>query len=228
MSNSIQLAIVEKNLVLREGYRRVLSRSPLKVANAYSSIAECIQAAPSMQPVPDVILISIDLLAASHGEELTTLRTAQPEARLLVASDSAAHPALEGELATMIDGAILQSAQPDAMVKSIELIMLGERFFPAPRNAVRRTAGNLHERRETAGGPLRGPEAFDCLSLREREVLAALSRGAPNKLIARELDISDATVKVHVKSILRKTGAQNRTEAALWAAGLNADGEKRS
>jgi two-component system nitrate/nitrite response regulator NarL len=57
------------------------------------------------------------------------------------------------------------------------------------------------------------------LSAREAEILSSLMDGAPNKVIARQLDVAEATVKVHVKSILRKIGASNRTQAAMWAKG---------
>ncbi|PVE20919.1 hypothetical protein DC522_29550 [Microvirga sp. KLBC 81] len=55
------------------------------------------------------------------------------------------------------------------------------------------------------------------LSAREAEVLRCLREGAPNKVIARQLDVAEATVKVHIKMILRKIGVSNRTQAALWA-----------
>ena len=57
------------------------------------------------------------------------------------------------------------------------------------------------------------------LSPRETSILRCLARGASNKLIGREIKISEATVKVHVKAILRKIGATNRTQAAVWAMG---------
>jgi two-component system nitrate/nitrite response regulator NarL len=57
------------------------------------------------------------------------------------------------------------------------------------------------------------------LSLREIEILACLVSGQPNKIISRQLEISEATVKIHVKAILRKVGVQNRTQAAIWAIG---------
>ena len=55
------------------------------------------------------------------------------------------------------------------------------------------------------------------LSPREAEILGCLREGAPNKIIARKFDVTEATVKVHVKAILRKVGAANRTQAAMWA-----------
>jgi DNA-binding CsgD family transcriptional regulator len=76
-----------------------------------------------------------------------------------------------------------------------------------------------------------GPEArgqadstFEELSPSQMQVLALLANAYPNKLIARELGISESTVKVHVKAILRKTGARNRTDVALRARGLAAEG----
>jgi DNA-binding NarL/FixJ family response regulator len=62
-----------------------------------------------------------------------------------------------------------------------------------------------------AGSPLDG------LSEREREVLAMVARGLPNKLIARELGISEKTVKTHLTSVYRTIGVTDRTQAALWA-----------
>jgi len=55
------------------------------------------------------------------------------------------------------------------------------------------------------------------LSTRESQILNCLTDGAPNKVIARKLDVAEATVKVHIKAILRKIGATNRTQAAMWA-----------
>ena len=55
------------------------------------------------------------------------------------------------------------------------------------------------------------------ITTREAEILRCLVDGAPNKMIARKLDVAEATVKVHVKAILRKIGVANRTQAAMWA-----------
>ena len=55
------------------------------------------------------------------------------------------------------------------------------------------------------------------LSNREAEILVFLKEGAPNKVIARSLNLSEATIKVHIKAILKKAGVRNRTQAALWA-----------
>jgi two-component system, NarL family, nitrate/nitrite response regulator NarL len=62
------------------------------------------------------------------------------------------------------------------------------------------------------------PDLMGCkLSTRETQILNCLRQGAPNKAIARRLDVAEATVKVHIKAILRKIGVANRTQAAIWA-----------
>jgi len=67
------------------------------------------------------------------------------------------------------------------------------------------------------GGPLLRSGRDVPLSTRELNILGCIQKGNSNKVIAREYDIAEATVKVHVKSILRKIGAANRTQAAIWA-----------
>ncbi len=74
--------------------------------------------------------------------------------------------------------------------------------------------GEGKPRTQRGAGPIQLSLA---LSTRESQILHCLTDGAPNKVIARKLDVAEATVKVHVKAILRKIGAANRTQAAMWA-----------
>ncbi|MGM0585611.1 MAG: LuxR C-terminal-related transcriptional regulator [Pseudomonadota bacterium] len=224
MAKTIAVAIIEQNHVLREGFRRVLSRSPLRVVGLWPTIAEAVGCECVVSGQCDVFVIGIGRSNAPSAQDVLLLREASPDAHLVMVTDAADHPALTGPLGAMVDGALLQSASADALIKSIEVIMLGERFFPASPRQLHDDDEEL-EHPSGAASTLHGHEALATLSPRERQVLAALRNGAPNKLIARQLEISDATVKVHVKSILRKTGARNRTEAALWAVGLGASVE---
>ena len=109
------------------------------------------------------------------------------------------------------------------LLKAIELIMLGHQTM-LPNEVVAELAGREHKVSTIGGGE---PSIVSqignlvrqnlSLSPRETSILSCLSRGASNKLIAREINISEATVKVHVKAILRKIGVANRTQAAVWA-----------
>jgi two-component system nitrate/nitrite response regulator NarL len=110
-------------------------------------------------------------------------------------------------------GYILESISRDALRESLLLVEAGEKVFPselAHHFPVLAGAPEFAER----PAPLRS-EAH--LSSREFEILQCLANGQSNKLIAKNLGIAEATVKVHLKRILRKAHASNRTQAALWA-----------
>jgi DNA-binding NarL/FixJ family response regulator len=101
-----------------------------------------------------------------------------------------------------------ESVAAETFLKSLELVMLGETLVPSTLLASVPSHG------------LQSPPPDDCgvhLSPQEERVLGSLIDGHPNKVIARELRIADATVKIHVKSILRKLRVDNRTQAAAWA-----------
>jgi two-component system nitrate/nitrite response regulator NarL len=112
----------------------------------------------------------------------------------------------------------------DVFVKSIELVMMGETIFPPAflsfvldaesGNATPASDENSHAILVTADDSV-APQ----LSPREKSILRCLIEGDSNKSIARKIDIAEATVKVHVKAILRKIRVQNRTQAAIW--GMN-------
>jgi two-component system nitrate/nitrite response regulator NarL len=93
--------------------------------------------------------------------------------------------------------------------QSLDLVLSGERIFPA---RLKDAAVASRKRTKAENDP-----NSTALSTRELEILRHLSSGRANKVIANDLDITEATVKVHVKGILRKIGATNRTQAAIWA-----------
>ncbi|WP_165820239.1 response regulator transcription factor [Microvirga sp. KLBC 81] len=118
------------------------------------------------------------------------------------------------------NGFCLTTSSRDVLVRSIELVMLGEIVVPSEL-VLAMIEDSI---RSINCPPWPSPEKLinaaprSPLSSRELEVLGWLREGAPNKVIARRLDMAEATVKVHVKAILRKIGAHNRAQAAIWAA----------
>jgi two-component system, NarL family, nitrate/nitrite response regulator NarL len=97
---------------------------------------------------------------------------------------------------------------PEALIRSLQLVMLGQQILPTGfmTSLLQKEASE-----PVAERPSRG------LSPREVQILRHLMTGHSNKAIARALDISEATVKVHLKALLRKVQASNRTQAAVWA-----------
>jgi two-component system nitrate/nitrite response regulator NarL len=125
-------------------------------------------------------------------------------------------------------GYLVSTMSCDAFVKSIELVMMGETVFPPSfLTSALDTKTEPEPRRKAAvsgedeGAILvtREDATAPQLSPRELAILRCLISGNSNKCIARKIDIAEATVKVHVKAILRKIRVQNRTQAAIW--GMN-------
>jgi two-component system, NarL family, nitrate/nitrite response regulator NarL len=106
-----------------------------------------------------------------------------------------------------LSGILTYDLSADALVRSLLLIFSGERVFPHDLSLGRKSAALSFEDRFNDAR----------LSPREKEMLTHLVVGHSNKAIARRLDIAEATVKVHLKSVLRKIRVENRTQAAIWA-----------
>ena len=124
----------------------------------------------------------------------------------MVLADRVTIDGLRDALAAGIDGLLAKAVSPEALVQSLQLVMMGEKVYPT----------NLAALLTEAGAP--APEAsLRGLSAREQEILQLLVTGASNKLIAIRLGIAEATVKVHLKTLLRKLDVNNRTQAAIWA-----------
>jgi DNA-binding NarL/FixJ family response regulator len=119
----------------------------------------------------------------------------------------------------------------DAFIKALELVMLGETILPlellfyvrCPEGEETSTKIGLHQPEPAAKRSQLAEREWPQLSVRENGILRCIVEGASNKVIARTIDITEATVKVHVKAILRKVRVRNRTQAAIWA--MNHAGE---
>ena len=161
---------------------------------------------------PDAVLIELQALNADTATFVAELRASVPSCRvvlLAISSDAAQFAALYSAGA---DGVILQSVGGETLRGSLKLILLGEKLFPSPLPSAFSNGNHAQIR----VGAVNGSPMPD-LSEREREILSYLVEGYSNKRIANQLSIAEATVKVHLKSILRKTRVVNRTQAAIWA-----------
>jgi two-component system, NarL family, nitrate/nitrite response regulator NarL len=171
-----------------------------------------------------LVLLSIDDAVEPTLADVQAL--AERGIRVVVLSDRMETSAILAATAAGLRGYLVKTEiSPDALIASLEIIMLGGFVIPRalsgllgqmPESAL---AGKTIVDVPIAPGWLNQPEDDDQppLSDRERMILHQLKRGASNKQIARELGIAAGTVKVHVKSVLRKIRVQNRTQAAVWA-----------
>lgn len=159
-------------------------------------------------PVGSPVLFVIDANRFAEGavELIRKARAHVPEAKIVLLADQFDPAIVSAAWRAGADGFCLSTYPHDILVASLELVMLGESILPS------KIALAIASEHEEDLHLERGK-----LSNREVEILALLKEGAPNKIIARTLNLSEATVKVHIKAILRKVGVCNRTQAALWA-----------
>jgi len=157
------------------------------------------------------------------------LKAQHINARVVILADGFNLEEMKLALQAGADGYCLATTGCEAMIKYLDLVMLGEVVFPSSAflSAMIPSGEAIPPQAETGTIAMTLPqmdrlaEAKDSvirtLSSREAEILQCLMEGAPNKVIARKLDVAEATVKVHIKAILRKIRVANRTQAAMWA-----------
>jgi two-component system nitrate/nitrite response regulator NarL len=218
LTPAIPTALICDNSVLRSGLQHILRESAFALSEAASAAGS-----GRLNPVasPPALVIIEAKQSASRLVEVTRQAKEQfPEARIVVLADQFDLSFVRLGHEAGVDGFCLAASAPEVLIKSFELVMLGETVMPSA--VLRSIMEGAAQHRDQ---PLQGNTAEPCLpdlthsklSAREAQILNCLREGAPNKVIARKLDITEATIKVHVKAILRKIGVTNRTQAAMWA-----------
>jgi two-component system nitrate/nitrite response regulator NarL len=201
-----------KSSLVRAGLRRILAGTRFTV---WDETATSSAPWPALHDgLPFLCIVdespSLDELPALVAH----LKTQYPSARVVLLYTSLEPKALMRAYGAGLSGICSTATRPEALLKALELVMLGESFIPSAvilDGLETRSCG--HQTRSTLSAKPRN------LSNREAEILHCLMQGASNKVIARKLDVMESTVKVHLKAILRKIGAANRTQAAIWATG---------
>jgi two-component system nitrate/nitrite response regulator NarL len=149
----------------------------------------------------------------NSGEELIDLRTiidTYPTIIVVILTAGVNARSLDKAIEMGAWAFLSNTISPEALKLVLQLLLLGENLFAAAGEV----AGELES---FSRKPMAVGDSDIRLSPRENAILELLGAGEPNKVIARKLNIAEATVKVHVKSLLRKINAGNRTQAAVWA-----------
>jgi two-component system, NarL family, nitrate/nitrite response regulator NarL len=193
----------------REGLRRILLDSSFTVIHEASSIEDALPFIESLQP--SLVLVDLSDGGEILSEHAGWILAAAPRVRIVVLTGAIQGHRLADALSAGVDGYLQNSMSSEALHQSLRLILLGEKVFPTDL-AHLLTNGRIMSRSDN--GPVGN---FNGLSDREMQILRCLLNGAQNKQIACELDLSDGTVKVYLKAIMRKINVQNRTQAAIWA-----------
>ena len=251
MKPNLATIVVESRLLVREALKSLMAKHSYRVVCDVGSTAEI--SAVTISEGPKLVILGAQL-AAKAVTEAAAIRELGPDSKILLLYEHASLADFQKLLASEIDGCVPLFASPDTLVSTLDMIVskdvramiMGDTKRPviepaSPENSNQseigidklRSDGAEHEDVSVSIGalpqrpmnvpPLRNHPG---LSEREAQILDGLVKGHANKVIARTCAVTEATVKVHMKSILRKIRVDNRTQAAIWAMenGYAADG----
>ena len=237
------VVVISPGRLVREGLKQLLQCSGCIVQVDASDIDDLL-ANSDGHDQPDLVICTLNLDERARIElaAMEKIRAAFPGAKLVVLSDVVSSTGVHQALGAGVAG-VLSAELPNHVLQcSLDLIVLGQTLFPAKlfyahddatpasdpeaSNSFEEAPGSLEHgahmqptpfswngKNGMTPEPPRGPQ----LSERENQILQRLTLGSSNKTIAREFDISEATVKVHIRAVLRKIRVSNRTQAAIWA-----------
>jgi two-component system, NarL family, nitrate/nitrite response regulator NarL len=220
MVKGVTTILVARISLFREGLLRILSTTAFRVTKVVATIDDL--SSHSIRTArPVLFLLGTNGAHADTAITVGRLKEQNPTARIVVLSDRCD---LDDALAVFragADGYVFEQINCDTLIKSLDLVMLGVTILPA---AFMRLVGGENEMDSEDDSAVPAAQThistFDhtpqTLSDREKEILRCLMQGESNKVIARQFEITEATVKAHVKAILRKICVRNRTQAAVW------------
>ena len=204
--------LIDPDRLFREGIKRILDDSAYQTVGEARSIEEARALFAAGERIDLVALDVADWEAEGIAEFLRELRARLEGVKIVVLTSDRSRGTIGKAIGWAVDAYLLKDMSPEALTRSLQLVMLGQQIFPTRLMASLLQAEAVEPQgNESLGGAGKG------LSPREVQILRHLMNGYSNKAIARALDISEATVKVHLKALLRKVRVSNRTQAAVWA-----------
>jgi two-component system, NarL family, response regulator len=199
MPEKLKIMLVDDHYLVRMGLASIIALEPDMTVCAEASTGDQARALFRIHR-PDVTLIDLRLPGMSGTETIQAIRSEFPDARMVMISTYVCDEEIYGALQAGALAYLVKSVQREELIRAIRKAAAGQRHIPAE------VAARLADRVSRSQ-----------LSTREVEVLRLLVGGRRNREIARSLDITEGTVKLHVSSILGKLGAADRTEAVTVA-----------
>lgn len=208
MSNeAASIMLVDDHPLLRKGLKQLIAmEDDMQVVAEASSGKDAIALAAEHDP--DLIVLDLNMQGMDGIETLKKLRDSGVTSRIIMLTVSDADEDVVAAITNGADGYLLKDMEPEQLLEQIHRAVTGKMVLSEAITEILATA--LRQ-------PAKAPSSqLSSLTNREYEILSLIAKGMSNKVIARELDISDGTVKVHVKHLLKKLGLRSRVEAAVW------------
>ncbi len=203
---AVNILLVDDHALFRGGVKSLLQQlGGDLVLDEAANYAQALERAAARRY--DLVLLDLNMPGRNRLDALSGLREAIPEVPVVVLSGEDEPAVVRAAIERGAMGFIPKSATPEVLIQALRLVLANGVYLPV---------GVL----DAAATPAPAPSAASLpgLTARQMDVLRCVIQGKPNKVIARELDIAEATVKVHLSSVLRAFGARNRTEAVYAAA----------
>ncbi len=208
MKKPIQVMLIDDHPLFRKGVRQIITDDPqFVVVGEAASGQEGLDLAAELQP--DLVLVDLNMKGMDGLETLRRFKKTELTARYVVLTVSDAEDDLMEALKIGADGYLLKDMEPEELRIQLMKVCQGVTVLQESLTGVLKRALSEPETNKIT-------EADVGLTERENEILGCLAEGLNNKTIARNLGISDTTVKVHIKNILRKLNMTSRLEAAVW------------
>lgn len=205
---STSVLIIDDHPLLRRGVTQLLAlETDLEAVGEASDGDEGLRLAQELRP--DLILLDLNMQGMTGVETLKAMRARGVKACVVVLTVSDSDDDITASLRAGANGYLLKDMEPEALVAQLRRAAAGEVVISEGLTTSLARALTRDHGAAAAG--------LDSLTAREREILRHLARGESNKAIARSLDITEGTTKVHVKNLLKKMSFRSRVEAAVWA-----------
>lgn len=202
------LLIVDDHPLFRKGVRYLVNKvADFSIVGEASCGQEGIDMAAEL--VPDMMLLDLNMRDISGLEVLKAVKSTNPDIRVVMLTASDQADDLVAALRAGADGYLLKEMEPEDLV--IKLAEAAEGQITLTPRLINLLAQSMQQ---DAAQPKKTNMAD--LTKQEQRILELVAEGMSNKLIARELGITEGTVKVHVKHLLRKLNLRSRVEAAVW------------
>jgi two-component system nitrate/nitrite response regulator NarL len=212
----IETVLLGGSSLLRAGLTQLLAGTRFAVADRHGDAA----LSDKVGSKPALFIVDASGSSEQMLAFIDAAKCQNPKARVVLIATSFDLGLIRLAVSRKVDSFCIATGEREVLINILELTMLGEQVLSgAMLQALLKLAPAISSVPQTSSAPeLTSPDPkAGKLSPRERVILQSLMGGEANKVIARKLDITEATIKVHVKSILRKIGAANRTQAAMWA-----------
>lgn len=215
LGRKIRVLIVDDHAVVRQGLRMFIEmQNDMEILGEASNGNEAVEMSARLEP--DVILLDL-LMPEMDGVEATSrILESNPQARVLILTSFGEDEKVFPAIRAGAQGYLLKDVQPSDLVKAIRETHQGKaQLHPdIARRLMMAVSDDTINKKLNRASP---PQELDSLTEREREVLDLIARGLSNREIAKQMVISEKTVKTHVSNLLDKLNLDDRTRAAIWA-----------